>query len=61
MVQDNALSEELKQFRFRLKVSQLGFAIAANVTQSAISAFETHGIASANVIEKIRTTMQTWE
>jgi predicted transcriptional regulator len=58
MIQDNVLAAELQMFRFRNKVSQLAFAMQADVTQSVISTFEKHGIASAAYIAKIRATLK---
>jgi predicted transcriptional regulator len=58
MIQDNVLAAELQMFRFRNKVSQLAFAMQADVTQSVISTFEKHGIASETSIAKIRTTLK---
>ena len=58
MIQDNVLAAELQMFRFRNKVSQLAFAMQADVTQSVISTFEKHGIASETSIAKIRATLK---
>lgn len=58
MKQDNALATELQLFRFKNKLSQLAFALRADVSQSVISTFEKHGIASEAAIAKIRATLK---
>lgn len=58
MTQDNKLATELQKFRFDFRMSQLEFSRLADVTQSTVSTFEKHGVASDAAIGKIRDAMR---